>query len=248
MEMLSIGSSWRCDVCKTSQHENPRLRFDYDMCKTCNPGGGCGMALRELKGTVRQLFAHGDKEVLVAAMKDRECGAGCGMTGVWQPGDRMQGLGFEGRGAEEDGANQCSGPNPRQWWNDLNWCCKCVKSKSPGWDFDGLACDACKNREVVLCVRACLCACVTVRVCLCIALLGCTLLVFHARTTWVDSDDMGQILAGKARFETASPEEHSKCAKCMQTFASRNQLFKHVATCCTIEPRKAALLTPGVYM
>jgi hypothetical protein len=61
------------------------------------------------------------------------------------------------------------------------------------------------------------------------------------------SDNMEQILAGKARFETASPEERRrKCAKCLQTFASRNQLFKHFATCGTIEPRKAALTTPGV--
>jgi hypothetical protein len=47
MEMLSSGSSWRCDVCKTSQHENPRLRCrrcDYDMCKTCIPSGCCGVA------------------------------------------------------------------------------------------------------------------------------------------------------------------------------------------------------------
>ncbi len=44
MEMLSSGSSWRCDVCKTSQHANPRLRCrrcDYDMCKTCTPSGCC---------------------------------------------------------------------------------------------------------------------------------------------------------------------------------------------------------------
>ena len=26
MEMSSIGSSWRCDVCKTCQHANPPLR------------------------------------------------------------------------------------------------------------------------------------------------------------------------------------------------------------------------------
>ncbi len=47
MEMLSSGSSWRCDVCKTSQHENPRLRCrrcDYDMCKTCIPSGCMAVA------------------------------------------------------------------------------------------------------------------------------------------------------------------------------------------------------------
>jgi len=66
-----------------------------------------------------------------------------------------------------------------------------------------------------------------------------------------NSDDMGQILAVKAHFETASPEERRRtCAMCMETFDSRNQLFEHLATCggtCgTIQSRKAAQTTPSV--
>ena len=66
-----------------------------------------------------------------------------------------------------------------------------------------------------------------------------------------NSDDMGQILAVKAHFETASPEERRRtCAMCMETFDSRNQLFEHLATCggtCgTIQSRKAAQTTLSV--
>ena len=52
MEMLSSGSFWTCNVCKTSQYENPRLccrRCDYDMCKTCNSSGCCGVEEVALK-------------------------------------------------------------------------------------------------------------------------------------------------------------------------------------------------------
>ncbi len=52
MEMLSSGSSWRCDLCQTSQHENPRLRCrrcDFDVCRTCKRGEW-SLCLDKVKG------------------------------------------------------------------------------------------------------------------------------------------------------------------------------------------------------
>ena len=44
------------------------------------------------------------------------------------------------------GARQCSGS---LWWFIGGWerCCKCCKQRVPSWNFEGLACFACKNRQ-----------------------------------------------------------------------------------------------------
>jgi hypothetical protein len=50
----------------------------------------------------------------------------------------------------------------------------------------------------------------------------------------------------KARKKKEEAMRRNQCKICMQTFASRNQLFKHLATCGKIEPGKASSTTAGV--